>query len=574
MAIHIQCSSCGIACTAKDSVNGRRVKCPKCGNVYVATPTLDGRSGDTGKGRSLVEKDPFPILPVEFGRYRVLKLLGRGGMGAVYLAHDSQLDREVALKIPFFDAGSSPQRAERFVREARSAAALHHPNICTVFDAGQIDGRPFITMAYIAGTTLDAEFDPDAPMPQARAADIARKVAAALEIAHRKGIVHRDLKPGNVMLTPEGEPVVMDFGLAKRAAEADPKRDSQFPEIDVVKLTRDGGLIGTPTYMSPEQVRGDLSAIGPATDIYALGVMLFEMLTGHPPYTGSLKVLLGQIVTAPVPPIREFRPEIDARLEAICYTAMAKEPSARFHSMAAMEDALDEFLKPPESQMVSVMPAPPQTYAPPVVIHAAPVEVRSPFDQLDDDFISTPPKKRKKSRLIGLAVAVAVLAIGGLIAATVLKIETPEGTLVVQLDDPDTITKVKNGKLILSGPDGKDRYSLSASEQNKKLEAGQYKIRVEGADGLVLDTPEFTMKKGDKVTVRVTMEPKKELVVKKEIPNLSQDRIAAEYVLSIGGVIRMNDEVYDVRDVANLPRQPFRLTYVNFERNTKLTNAG
>ena len=265
--------------------------------------------------------NPFPVLPAEFGRYRILKLLGRGGMGAVYLAQDSQLGRQVALKVPFFDASESPQRAERFVREARSAAVLQHPNICTVFDAGQIDGRPFITMAYIAGTPLEEEIDPEAPMPQVRAAEIVRKIAVALEHAHRTGIVHRDLKPANVMMAAGGEPVVMDFGLAKRVADVDPNE---------AKLTRDGGLLGTPSYMAPEQCKGDVAAIGPATDVYALGVMLFEMLTGKTPYTGAMSVVIGRILTAPVPPVQEFRPDVDSRLDAVCRKAMAKAPAERF----------------------------------------------------------------------------------------------------------------------------------------------------------------------------------------------------------------------------------------------------
>ena len=259
-------------------------------------------------------------------------------MGAVYLAQDSQLGRQVALKMPFFGGSESPQRAERFVREARSAAALQHPNICTVFDAGQIDGRPFITMAYIAGTPLEEEIDPDAPMPQLRAAETVRKIALALEHAHGKGIVHRDLKPANVMMAAGGEPVVMDFGLAKRVADVDPNE---------AKLTRLGGLLGTPSYMSPEQVKGEGPAVGPATDVYALGVMLFEMLTGESPYTGALAVVIGRILTAPVPPVKEFRPDVDVRLDAICRKAMAKKPADRFPSMAEFADALGDYLKTP-----------------------------------------------------------------------------------------------------------------------------------------------------------------------------------------------------------------------------------
>ena len=234
-------------------------------------------------------------------------------------------------KMPFFDAAESPQRVQRFVREARSAAALQHPNICTVYDAGEIDGRPFLTMAYIAGKPLEDEIDPDAPMPQVRAAEIVRKIALALEHAHSKGIVHRDLKPANVMLTADGEPVVMDFGLAKRFADSDAQEN---------KLTRDGGVLGTPSYMAPEQVRGELAAIGPATDVYALGVMLFEMLAGKTPYRGPFGVVMLQIQTAPVPPVKEFRSDVDSRLDAICRKAMAKTPAERFASMAELAEAL------------------------------------------------------------------------------------------------------------------------------------------------------------------------------------------------------------------------------------------
>ena len=350
MAMLVQCPNpaCKASCSVADPASDRPVRCPKCLKPFVVKPTVDAQKGDTNKHAPLSNVNPFPVLPAEFGRYRILKLLGRGGMGAVYLAQDSQLGRQVALKAPFFEASGSPQRAERFVREARSAAVLQHPNICTVFDAGQIDGRPFITMAYIAGTPLEEEIDSEVPMPQVRAAEIVRKIALALEHAHRKGIVHRDLKPANVMMAAGGEPVVMDFGLAKRLGG----------EPNQAKLTQLGAILGTPSYMSPEQVKGDVSAIGPATDIYALGVMLFEMLTGKTPYTGAMSVVIGRILTAPVPPVQEFRPDVDSRLDAICRKAMAKEPADRFSSMAEFADALGKYLKAP-SASPPPLPIPP-----------------------------------------------------------------------------------------------------------------------------------------------------------------------------------------------------------------------
>ena len=336
MPITIQCpnAACHATANVADAIAGRGVKCKKCGTPFKAVATLDGLPSDT-KPSSPSSSVPFAMLPAEFGRYRVLSLLGQGGMGAVYLAEDTQLGRKVALKLPSFDV-SETKRLERFVREAKSSAGLLHPNICPVFDAGSIAGRPYISMAYINGKTLDDEIDPDRPMEPKRAVEIVRKIALALQDAHENGIVHRDLKPANVMMSAKGEPVVMDFGLAKNLGEFD-ERES--------KLTQQGAVMGTPSYMSPEQVRGDIEQIGPATDIYALGVILFELLTGRTPYGGSMGLVMAKILTAPVPPLREFRPGADVRLEVICQQAMAKDIAARPVSMAMFAAQLGEYLQ-------------------------------------------------------------------------------------------------------------------------------------------------------------------------------------------------------------------------------------
>ena len=565
MSILVQCPNpdCKASSMVEDSISGRNVKCKRCGKSFVAKPTMDAHKGDTKKEKAASNTNPFPVLPAEFGRYRILRQLGRGGMGAVYLAQDTQLGRQVALKVPFFDAAESPQRAERFVREARSAAVLQHPNICTVFDAGQIDGRPFITMAYIAGTPLEKEIDPELPMAQVPAAEIVSKIALALQHAHQTGIVHRDLKPANVMMAAGGEPVVMDFGLAKRVADADPNE---------AKLTREGGLLGTPSYMAPEQVKGDAAAVGPATDVYALGVILFEMLTGRTPFSGGITVVIGQILAAPAPAVKEFRRDVDLRLEAICCKAMAKEPAERFASMAELADALGQYLKassaPPP--VAAVVKAPPPATA-----------VRTAFDDLEIVPLPVTALKKvkpnriltalsvkfgRKRMLLMLAVAlVALLALFWWLAGSVLRVETANGTLVVEMNDAETEARIKKGKLILTGPDDKVRYVLAPSERNKKIEAGSYKIQVEGADGLSLDTSEFTLKKGDKVTVRVTAAPKATPAANaselQAAPTASDpDREAAEYALSLGGMVRVNDQDRDLKAISDLPREPFRLT--------------
>ncbi len=507
MAMLVQCPNpaCRASCSVAEANSGGPVRCPKCDKPFVVKPTVDAQKGDTKRHPPASNPDPFPALPAEFGRYRILKLLGRGGMGAVYLAQDSHLGRQVALKVPFFEASESPQRAERFVREARSAAVLQHPNICAVFDAGQIDGRPFITMAYIAGTPLEDEIDPEATMPQARAAEIVRKIALALDHAHRKGIVHRDLKPANVMMEAGGEPVVMDFGLAKRVADVDPKE---------AKLTHEGGLLGTPSYMAPEQCKGDVSAIGPATDVYALGVMLFEMLTGRTPYTGGLSVVIGRILTAPVPPVREFRPEVHSRLDAVCRQAMAKAPADRFASMAEFADALGKYLKAPTA-------SPPPLPTPPVaalVQAPLPVVGRSPFDNLEDAAPAKPalekPKKgqdltarlprRKWPIIAGAAVCLLLAGVVILWAAGAFRLKTRDGTIVLENLPTDAEVFVDGAKVSLQLK-GDDRpIEIQAAPGKRKLE-----IR---AGGFKMETQEVTLASGERKPIGIRLEPVKEVV--------------------------------------------------------------
>ena len=288
-------------------------------------------------------------------------------------------------------------------------------------------------------------------MPQVRAAEIARKIAVALEHAHRTGIVHRDLKPANVMLAAGGEPVVMDFGLAKRVADVDPNE---------AKLTRDGGLLGTPSYMAPEQCRGDVAAIGPATDVYALGVMLFEMLTGRTPYTGAMSVVIGRILTSPVPPVKEFRPDVDARLDAICSKAMAKAPAERFRSMAEFAEALGAYLKAPSA-------SPPPLPAPPVaaILQApSPRVVRSPFDDLEDAARPTPASQKAKRGqtatvrlprskwpiIAGAAVCLLLAGLAVLWAGGVFKVKTADGILVVQVNEPNAEVFVDGNRVTVT----------------------------------------------------------------------------------------------------------------------------
>lgn len=304
-----------------------------------------------------------PPLPEQFGRYRIVKRLGRGGMGTVYLAQDGPLDRLVALKVPHFAPEDDPEILERFYREARAAATIEHPNICPVYDVGQVDGTPYLTMAYIDGKPL-SEFIGGQPLAQRQVASLVRKLALALQEAHERKVVHRDLKPSNIMINQRREPVIMDFGLAFRSRQ------------DEVRLTQSGAIVGTPAYMAPEQVNGSVRAVGPGCDIYSLGVILYELLTGELPFEGSLLEVMGQILTQEPRRPTKIRPDVDAPLEAICLKAMAKKVETRYSSMTELAEALAVYLRMSgkeagggEAVVAAVKPRP---------AGAAPASVRAP----------------------------------------------------------------------------------------------------------------------------------------------------------------------------------------------------
>jgi formylglycine-generating enzyme required for sulfatase activity/predicted Ser/Thr protein kinase len=267
--------------------------------------------------------DPL-LLPEQFGRYHILRRLGQGGMGAVYLAHDTRLDRDVALKVCTLP--DKPSALERFRREAKAAAALSHPNLCPVYDYDVHEGVAFITMRFIDGLPLN-RWVHDNPLDVRAAALLVRKLALAMQAAHDGGVIHRDLKPSNVAMDRKGEPIIVDFGLA-RLGDEDSHR------------SKDGGPVGTVTHMAPEQARGDRDAIGPATDVYALGVILYELLTGELPFMGPPAVIVAQLLSAAPSTPRKLNPDLPAALEVVCLKAIAKDPAERFASMQAFADAL------------------------------------------------------------------------------------------------------------------------------------------------------------------------------------------------------------------------------------------
>jgi len=319
------------------------IKCPKCqfenpdDTIYCgkcAVPLADAQEMAISKTITIQQPTKFISKgSILAGKYRIQEPIGKGGMGVVYKAEDIKLERTVALKFLPADLTEDPEARERFVREAKAAAALSHPHICTIYEIGEEENQFFIAMECIEGQSLKQKIH-KGPLDQVKALDIAIQVAEGLEEAHKKRIAHRDIKPGNIMVTDKGTAKVMDFGLAK--------------VFGASLITKEAKTMGTIAYMSPEQAQGQ--SVDHRTDIWSLGVVLYEMITGQLPFKGDYdQSMIHSILNHEPEPITKIRKDLSSGLEQVIYKALAKNPYDRYQSMENFLDdlkAITEGLKP------------------------------------------------------------------------------------------------------------------------------------------------------------------------------------------------------------------------------------
>lgn len=494
--VTISCASCQKKLSVKEALVGKKIKCPGCGQltavlapvpaavdemrtVAPAAP-LDGptmppsvpNAGDgptdppsalpdatmgvtpTGHDASLTDFLSPSQAADELGRlgqYRILKILGHGGMGVVYQGEDLKLKRSVAVKAMLPTLAASASCAQRFMREAEAMAAVEHDHIVRIYQVDDERGIPFMAMEFLKGEPLDARLNRDEPLTVQEILRIGREIATGLNAAHAKGLIHRDIKPGNVWLeAPRGRVKILDFGLARASSQE-------------AGLTQQGAIIGTPAYMAPEQARG--SQVDARCDLFSLGVILYRMSTGIRPFVGTdtVSTLMEVAMTEPKPPI-EVKPELPRELSDLVMKLLEKDPRKRPKSAAEVVRTIQEIMKkvaqkkktPEKTELVPVQPPKPSELGP----------------------AKTPTKKSKKpARARGpirpwMAVAAAAFAFLGLFGAGgVYYIVTDKGTVEITTDDEDVqVVILKNGKEVeIVNPKTKKTWRLNTGAYTLKL---------------------------------------------------------------------------------------------------------
>jgi hypothetical protein len=477
---------------ALERIRAHLEACPPCRTLVEQTPAdtwvallrkAVTRPGETPAAQGAQTKGTLPVpnphvdeaeLPPELRdhpRYRIVRALGRGGMGIVYQAEHKLMERPVAVKVIAADLVASPEAVERFQREVRAAAKLEHAHIVRAYDAERAGSLILLAMEYVEGRTLADVVAAKGPLPVGYACRCVRQAAQGLQHAYEQGMVHRDIKPHNLMLSAKGVVKVLDFGLAKLATE---------------RASRDGGLtgrdvtMGTPEYMAPEQAR-DTAAADVRADIYALGGTLFCLLTGRPPFAGAtpIDVMLKHMQDAP-PRVTDLRPEVPAGLADLIDRMLAKDPAARPQTPKEVAEALGAFAKP-GAKVSPPRPAQSAFAGLPHVTMSAP----------------RPPRPRRWSWAVGVGVAGLLLAFAGLWAGGVFRVKTADGTIVVQVNEPDADVVI-DGERVKVTTRGEEPIEI-------RKPAGKHTLEVEKG-GFKAESRELTLTAGGREPVTVRLE--------------------------------------------------------------------
>jgi hypothetical protein len=577
--IRLTCSGCGKTLKVKGSLAGKKVKCPHCQAVIPVpiTPEPPGEelppSPAPGAGEAVTIAPTGPVggrssagtqshheagssqpasnelydflapaqSPDELGRlgpYRVLKVLGAGGMGVVFRAEDPHLARHVAIKAMLPTLAASDSARQRFLREARAAAAIKHDHIVTIHQVGEDHGVPFLAMEFLEGEPLDARLEREGMLPVAEVLRIGREVALALAAAHKRDMIHRDIKPANIWLeSPADEPgasatggrvKILDFGLARAVGEGG-------------QLTQQGAIIGTPAYMAPEQAQG--KKLDGRCDLFSLGCVLYRLATGKPAFKGSdmVSTLMAVATDEPPPPV-SLNIKLPTELSDLVMQLLAKEPDQRPASAKSVADALQEMEKRLQPTATGAAPAP----------------------QPD----RSGKKRRPVAWLVGLAGGLAAAVVAGI----VLFWQTPQGTVKIEIDDPAIkVVFVENGVTI-----------TGADKKPIMLRPGEHSIRVKRGD-FEFNTDKFEIKKTLKVTLlrgKIQALADDKVIDEREVPRVAvaaanPDRRAAKWVLSLGGTVhvRMAGAEKAIDAVEKLPAEDFELVWIDL-RDKPVSDAG
>jgi len=505
------------------------------------------------------------------GLYRVLKVLGSGGMGVVFQAEDIQLKRRVALKVLKSQAASRPRAKERFLREAQAAAAIEHDHIVTIHQVGEAQtdhgSVPFLAMQWLKGQSLEDRLKQGGILKPVQVVHLGRQIALGLAAAHEQGLIHRDIKPGNIWLeaisgqrsAPSSDSdrltveisslkafrvKILDFGLARSQA-------------DDIHLTQSGAIVGTPAYMAPEQGRGD--PVDHRCDLFSLGVVLYRLTTGRLPFRGNttMAVLTSLAMDQPEPP-RSLVGDLPAELSDLIVQLLAKDPAQRpasAHAVAERLQAIEKVLDTPAVVLVSggvVSGEWSSTPAadPPRTTHHLPLTTHHP-----------PPKRR-------LAIAAALGALALLVAGVVFFLQTPNGTIRIEINDDSIEAVLTKSGVVIKGADRAHDIHVAAGEQGLKIKRGD----------LEFETDKFVLKKGETIRLKIELLPGKVQVVQGdrvigERP-LGNDRTAAEWVLSRGGTVIIDDgKERAVSAARDLPVGPWILRRVDLKYNKQVDDA-